>query len=60
MVTGGIAAVAYGVQRLTTDIDVILQADAVSIKQLVAKLRRQRILTASRAWRHSPSGIWSC
>lgn len=44
MVTGGIAAVAHGVQRLTTDIDVIIQGDAVSLGPLLSRLKRHRIV----------------
>jgi len=31
MVIGGIAVIAHGVQRMTTDIDAVVQGDAVSV-----------------------------
>jgi hypothetical protein len=44
MVIGGIAVIAHGVQRMTTDIDAVIQGDAVSVTELIARLRAQRIV----------------
>jgi hypothetical protein len=44
MVIGGIAVIAHGVQRMTTDIDAVIQGDVVSIHALIAALRRYRIV----------------
>ena len=35
MVIGGIAVIAHGVQRMTTDIDAVIRGDAVSIHALI-------------------------
>ena len=40
MVIGGIAVIAHGVQRMTTDIDAVIQGDAVSVRALINVLRR--------------------
>lgn len=45
MVIGGIAVIAHGVQRMTTDIDAVIQGDAVSVRALVDVLRRHQIVT---------------
>ena len=45
MVIGGIAVIAHGVQRMTTDIDAVIQGDAVSARSLLAVLRRHDIVT---------------
>jgi len=44
MVIGGIAVIAHGVQRMTTDIDAVIQGDCVSMSALIAVLRRHEIL----------------
>jgi Nucleotidyl transferase of unknown function (DUF2204) len=44
MVIGGIAVIAHGVQRMTTDIDAVIQGDAVSIAKLIDVLRRHQIV----------------
>jgi len=44
MVIGGIAVIAHGVQRMTTDIDVVIQGDAVSVKSLINVLRQHDIV----------------
>ncbi len=43
MVIGGIAVIAHGVQRMTTDIDAVIQGDSVQLPALLSALRRQRI-----------------
>jgi hypothetical protein len=45
MVIGGIAVIAHGVQRMTTDIDAVIQGDAVSVPQLLAVLSRHHIVS---------------
>jgi hypothetical protein len=35
MVIGGIAVAAHGVQRMTTDIDAVIQGDAVSVATVI-------------------------
>lgn len=44
MVIGGIAVIAHGVQRMTTDIDAVIQGDRVRTSALLATLRRHRIV----------------
>lgn len=44
MVIGGIAVIAHGVQRMTTDIDAVIQGDAVSVHALIEVLRRHQIV----------------
>ena len=44
MVIGGIAVIAHGVQRMTTDIDAVIQGDSVQIRELLSVLRQHRIL----------------
>jgi len=44
MVIGGIAVIAHGVQRMTTDIDVVIQGDAVSVHSLIEVLRQHHIV----------------
>jgi len=44
MVIGGIAVIAHGVQRMTTDIDAVIQGDGVATSALLAVLRRHEIL----------------
>ena len=43
MVIGGIASIARGVRRLTTDIDAVVRGDAISIPALLEGLRRYGI-----------------
>jgi hypothetical protein len=43
MVIGGIAVIAHGVQRMTTDIDAVIQGDALSVRGLLDVLRRHDI-----------------
>lgn len=43
MVIGGIAVIARGVRRLTTDIDVVVKGDAVEIAELVEFLSKRGI-----------------
>ncbi|HEY0478947.1 MAG TPA: hypothetical protein VGD37_15615 [Kofleriaceae bacterium] len=45
MVIGGIAVIAHGVQRMTTDIDAVIQGDAVLVRTLIAQLRQHHIVT---------------
>jgi hypothetical protein len=45
MVIGGIAVIAHGVQRMTTDIDAVVQGDAVSVRALIGVLRKHQIVT---------------
>jgi len=44
MVIGGIAVIAHGVQRMTTDIDAVIQGDRVQTSTLLAVLRRHGIV----------------
>jgi hypothetical protein len=44
MVIGGIAVIAHGVQRMTTDIDAVIQGDCVATAALLAVLHRHEIL----------------
>lgn len=44
MVIGGIAVIAHGVQRMTTDIDAVIQGDSVQIRELLSVLRQHQIL----------------
>ena len=43
MVIGGIAVIAHGVQRMTTDIDAVIRGDAVLVRSLLKALRRHQI-----------------
>jgi hypothetical protein len=43
MVIGGIAVIAHGVQRMTTDIDAVIRGDAVLVPALLQALRRHQI-----------------
>ena len=43
MIIGGIAIIARGVRRMTTDIDAAVRGDAVTTSQLVVALAKQRI-----------------
>ena len=43
MVIGGIAVVAHGVQRMTTDIDAVIQGGAVPVAKLIRVLGKHRI-----------------
>lgn len=44
MVIGGIAVIAHGVQRMTTDIDAVIQGDVVSVAELIEILGRHQIV----------------
>ena len=44
MVIGGIAIIAHGVRRFTTDIDAAVRGDAISIDQLLEALARHDIV----------------
>lgn len=44
MIIGGIAVIAHGVQRMTTDIDAVIRGDAVSVAALIKVLRRHQIV----------------
>jgi hypothetical protein len=69
MVIGGIAAIARGVRRMTTDIDVVVRGDATSLEKLLSKLAASKIVPRipdARAFaktnlvllvRHAPSGV---
>jgi predicted nucleotidyltransferase len=69
MIIGGIALIARGVRRVTTDIDVAVRGDATTIDHLIDQLAREdiamRIPDAARfarenlvlLARHSPTGI---
>ncbi|HEY4106880.1 MAG TPA: DUF6036 family nucleotidyltransferase [Polyangiaceae bacterium] len=43
MVIGGIAAIAHGVQRMTTDIDVVIRGDSIQLPALLSALGRHEI-----------------
>jgi hypothetical protein len=43
MVIGGIAVIARGVRRLTTDVDVVVRGDAIGIEALLRTLKRRQI-----------------
>lgn len=43
MIIGGIAVIARGVQRMTTDIDAVIRGDAIPIRQLLSVLDRHDI-----------------
>jgi predicted nucleotidyltransferase len=43
MMIGGVAVIAYGVKRLTTDVDAVVQGDAVEVAALVRALARAGI-----------------
>jgi hypothetical protein len=43
MVIGGVAVIAHGVKRLTTDVDAVIQGSAVDIAVLLRTLARSRI-----------------
>lgn len=45
MVIGGIAVIAHGVQRMTSVVDIVVRGDAVSMRSLIAALRRHKIAT---------------
>jgi hypothetical protein len=69
MVIGGIAAIAHGVHRLTTDIDGVLWGDGIAVRSLLDRLRRHGFVPrASKAEafaarhfvipaRHRPTGV---
>jgi len=69
MVIGGIAVIAHGVRRLTTDIDVVIRGDAAATEQVIAALAKHgiepRIPDAANfaaenlvlLMRHSPTGV---
>jgi hypothetical protein len=44
MVIGGIAVISHGVQRMTTDIDAVIQGDAISAHALIGVLRKHQIV----------------
>ncbi|HEY2407555.1 MAG TPA: hypothetical protein VGI10_16215 [Polyangiaceae bacterium] len=44
MLIGGIAVIAHGVQRMTTDIDAVVQGDALPVATLIDFLRGHRIV----------------
>lgn len=44
MLIGGIAVIAHGVQRMTTDIDAVIQGDSVPTRELLRVLRHHQIL----------------
>lgn len=44
MVIGGIAIIARGVRRMTTDVDVVVRGDAVSIERLLTELGDESIV----------------
>jgi hypothetical protein len=43
MIIGGIAIIAHGVRRMTTDINAVVQGDAASVEAVVAALAAERI-----------------
>ena len=45
MVIGGVAVIAHGVQRMTTDVDAVIRGDAVSVAELIDALGRHQIVT---------------
>jgi hypothetical protein len=44
MIIGGIAVIARGVRRMTTDVDAVIQGDAVDLRELVPLLAKHRIV----------------
>jgi hypothetical protein len=44
MVIGGIAVIAHGVHRMTTDIDAVIRGDAVTVTAVLKVLRRHHIV----------------
>jgi hypothetical protein len=69
MVIGGIAVIARGVRRMTTDVDVVVRGDSVEISELLRILARHRVeprIEDAAAFaeenlvlllRHAPSGV---
>ncbi len=69
MVIGGIAVIAHGVRRLTTDIDAVVRGDAVEVPALLELLARHGIVSRIEEplrfaeqnlvllLRHQPSGV---
>lgn len=69
MIIGGIAVIAHGVRRFTTDIDAAVRGDAISVDRLIAALDRHEIIpripnasTFAREnlvllARHAPTGV---
>ncbi|MSP59939.1 MAG: hypothetical protein EXR72_06290 [Myxococcales bacterium] len=69
MIIGGIAIIARGVRRLTTDIDALVRGDAITIEALLRAFARQKIvprLPGAAAFarenlvlllRHAPTGV---
>lgn len=69
MVIGGVAVIARGVRRMTTDLDVVVRGDAISLQTLMAQLAVSRIVARiddAEAFartnlvlllRHRPSGV---
>jgi hypothetical protein len=68
-VIGGIAVIARGVRRMTTDLDAVVRGDAISLDALFAALARRRIeprIAGARDFaqknlvlllRHAPTGV---
>jgi len=69
MIIGGIAVIAHGVRRFTTDIDAAVRGDAISVDRLIAALDRHEIIPRIRnastfakenlvlLARHAPTGV---
>jgi hypothetical protein len=69
MIIGGIAVIARGVRRFTTDIDAAVRGDAISVPRLIAALAREEIaprIEGATAFaranlvllvRHEPTGV---
>lgn len=69
MVIGGVAVIARGVKRMTTDVDVVVQGDAITLPLLMSGLAASKIagcIANAEAFarhnlvllvRHQPSGV---
>ena len=69
MVIGGVAVIARGVKRMTTDLDVVVQGDAITLPVLMSRLAASKIvgrIANAEAFarqnlvlllRHQPSGV---
>jgi hypothetical protein len=44
MIIGGIAVIGHGVQRMTTDIDAVIEGGTIDLRALLSALQRKRIV----------------